>query len=73
MGPRKSTSLYVKKLCTKPLITSALVGGVDASGKSIFAGRKATGFTNAEEIAVGKVQVSGRQIQSYSGIHLFLW
>ncbi|KAF8192549.1 ThiJ/PfpI [Pholiota molesta] len=35
---------------------NALVGGVDASGKSIFAGRKATGFTNAEEIAVGKVQ-----------------
>jgi len=36
--------------------SAALVGGVDASGKSIFAGRKATGFTNAEEIAVDKVK-----------------
>jgi len=36
--------------------TAALVGGVDASGKSIFAGRKATGFTNDEEIAVDKVK-----------------
>ena len=35
----------------------ALVGGVDASGKSIFAGRNATGFSNQEEIAVDKVKV----------------
>ncbi len=37
----------------------ALVGGVDASGKSIFAGRNATGFSNQEEIAVDKVKVCG--------------
>lgn len=35
----------------------ALVGGVDASGKSIFAGRNATGFSNVEEIAVDMVKV----------------
>lgn len=36
---------------------SALVGGVDKNGESIFKGRGATGFTNAEEIAVNKVKV----------------
>lgn len=35
---------------------SALVGATDASGKSIFAGREATGFTNAEEEAVKAVE-----------------
>jgi len=35
----------------------ALVGVVDASGKSIFAGKRFTGFSNAEEESVGKVKV----------------
>ena len=39
---------------------SALVSAVDGSGKSIFAGKKATSFTNSEEIAVDKVKVSKR-------------
>ncbi|KAJ7091004.1 class I glutamine amidotransferase-like protein [Mycena epipterygia] len=36
--------------------TAALVGATDAEGKSIFAGRSATGFTNAEEIQIDKVK-----------------
>jgi hypothetical protein len=36
----------------------ALVGATDANGKSIFSGRAATGFSNAEEEAVGMVEVS---------------
>lgn len=36
----------------------ALVGAVDASGKSIFAGKRFTGFSNAEEEAVGRVKVT---------------
>ena len=35
----------------------ALVGVTDSDGKSIFAGRQATGFTNAEEIAADMVDV----------------
>ncbi|KAJ7744495.1 ThiJ/PfpI [Mycena maculata] len=35
---------------------AALVGATDAQGKSIFAGKSATGFSNAEETAVGKVK-----------------
>ncbi|KAJ6537620.1 class I glutamine amidotransferase-like protein [Mycena capillaripes] len=35
---------------------AALVGVTDAQGKSIFAGRAATGFTNTEEIAMDKVK-----------------
>ncbi|KAJ7137161.1 class I glutamine amidotransferase-like protein [Mycena epipterygia] len=34
----------------------ALVEVTDAEGKSIFAGRSATGFTNAEEIQIDKVK-----------------
>jgi putative intracellular protease/amidase len=34
----------------------ALVEGVDADGKSIFAGREATGFSNAEEISIDQVK-----------------
>lgn len=37
---------------------SALVGATDASGKSIFAGKPCTGFSNAEEEAIDKVKVS---------------
>ena len=36
---------------------SALVGVTDASGKSIFAGRSATAFSNTEEEAVKAVEV----------------
>lgn len=43
----------VSAVCHGP---AALVGGVDASGKSIFAGRNATGFSNQEEIAVDTVK-----------------
>ncbi|KAF7433490.1 hypothetical protein PC9H_005444 [Pleurotus ostreatus] len=35
--------------------TAALVGAVDASGKSIFVGKKFTGFSNKEEQIVNKV------------------
>ncbi|KAJ7700031.1 class I glutamine amidotransferase-like protein [Mycena rosella] len=35
---------------------AAIVGATDAQGKSIFAGKAATGFSNAEEIQVGKVK-----------------
>ena len=45
------------RVYTYTLLDSALVGATDASGKSIFAGKKATGFSNAEEEAVGKVKV----------------
>ena len=33
-----------------------MVGGVDADGKSIFAGREFTGFSNEEEISVDQVK-----------------
>jgi len=36
--------------------TAALVGAVDAEGKSIFLGRSFTGFSNAEEIAINAVK-----------------
>ena len=35
---------------------AALVGAVDANGKSIFEGRAATGYTNEEEIAIDAVE-----------------
>jgi len=35
---------------------AALVGATDANGQSIFAGRKATGFSNLEEEQVNKVK-----------------
>ena len=38
-------------------MNSAIVGAVDGKGVSIFKGREATGFTNAEEIAVKQVEV----------------
>lgn len=38
-------------------IISALVGATDASGKSIFVNKAFTGFSNAEEEQVQKVQV----------------
>jgi hypothetical protein len=37
---------------------SGLVGTTDAEGKSIFAGKAFTGFSNEEEEIVGKVKVS---------------
>lgn len=40
------------------IILSALVGGVDAIGKSFLTGRDATGFSNEEENAIGTVKVS---------------
>ncbi|RDB22785.1 Glutathione-independent glyoxalase HSP31 [Hypsizygus marmoreus] len=36
--------------------TAALVGAVDASGKSIFSGKGFTGFSNAEEELAGKTK-----------------
>ena len=38
-------------------ILRALVGAVDAAGKSIFAGKRFTGFSNAEEDAIGDRKV----------------
>jgi len=43
----------VSAVCHGP---AALTGAVDASGKSIFAGRTATGFSNEEEIQIDKVK-----------------
>ncbi|PVG04282.1 class I glutamine amidotransferase-like protein [Serendipita vermifera] len=42
----------VAAVCHGP---GALVGATDASGKSIFQGKKATGFSNAEEEQAGKM------------------
>lgn len=42
---------------------AALVGATDAEGKSIFAGKAATGFSNAEETQVGKVKVRENEIE----------
>lgn len=39
------------------LCHSAIVNVKDSAGKSIFAGREATGFSNLEEEQVGKVKV----------------
>jgi hypothetical protein len=36
---------------------SALVGAVDRDGKPIFSGKAVTGFSNAEEEAVGMTKV----------------
>ncbi|KAI0685022.1 ThiJ/PfpI [Cytidiella melzeri] len=36
--------------------SAALVGGVDTEGKSIFAGREFTGFSNEEESIIGQVK-----------------
>lgn len=40
------------------LCCSALVGVTDESGKSIFAGKPVTGFTNVEEEQIDKVKAS---------------
>jgi hypothetical protein len=40
------------------LCCSALVGATDESGKSIFAGKPVTGFSNVEEAQVNKVKAS---------------
>lgn len=59
--PRASVSeTFVKLVFIIKARYSALVSAVDSSGKSIFAGKKATSFTNSEEIAVDKVKVSKR-------------
>ncbi|GLB38485.1 putative thiJ PfpI [Lyophyllum shimeji] len=43
----------VSAVCHGP---AAIVGAVDASGKSIFAGKSATSFSNAEEVMLGTVE-----------------
>ena len=49
----------VSAVCHGP---AALVGATDSNGDSIFKGREATCFTNAEEIAVDQVKVSPRRV-----------
>ena len=44
----------VSAVCHGP---AAIVGATDSNGVSIFKGREATGFSNAEEIAVDQVKV----------------
>ena len=44
--------------------SSALVQAKDSNGKSIFAGRKFTGFTNAEEEAGGLPVEVGRRARA---------
>jgi len=52
---------------------AALVGAIDASGKSIFAEKAFTGFSNEEENIVGKVQdipfLLEDEISSLGGIY----
>jgi hypothetical protein len=43
------------------LCCSALVGATDESGKSIFAGKPVTGFSNVEEEQINKVKASINQ------------
>ncbi|KAJ7188780.1 class I glutamine amidotransferase-like protein [Mycena filopes] len=43
----------VSAVCHGP---AAIVGATDAQGKSIFAGKSVTGFSNAEEVILGKVK-----------------
>ncbi|KDR68123.1 hypothetical protein GALMADRAFT_78961 [Galerina marginata CBS 339.88] len=40
----------VSAVCHGPALCSALTSAVDAAGKSLFAGRTATGFSNEEEV-----------------------
>ena len=40
-------------------MSSALVGVTGANGTSIFEGKVVTGFSNAEEEQIGKLEVSG--------------
>ncbi|RXW25226.1 hypothetical protein EST38_g570 [Candolleomyces aberdarensis] len=48
-----NSNKIVSAVCHGP---AALVLGVDTAGNSIFAGRRATGFSNTEEEAMGKVK-----------------
>lgn len=55
------TVIFLKTLIWS--YSSALVQGKDSNGKSIFAGKRFTGFSNAEEKAHGlPVEVGGRHI-----------
>lgn len=56
----------VSAVCHGP---AALVGATDNAGESIFKGREATCFTNAEEIAVDQVKV---RYSSLSSVYLAL-
>lgn len=47
---------------------SAIVGVTGEDGKSIFDGKVATGFSNAEEQEIGMVEVSG-PVRSKTGYH----
>lgn len=63
-----SVGCYLKSHHGLTDLLSALVGGKDESGKSIFSGRKVTGFSNAEEDMAGWTQVN--RIYSDSRIYL---
>ena len=55
------TMIFLKTLIRS--YSSALVQGKDSNGKSIFAGKRFTGFSNAEEETHGlPVEVGGRYI-----------
>jgi hypothetical protein len=47
------------------LILSALVGVTGEDGTSIFKGKTVTGFSNAEEEQIGKIEVSGDYLSRY--------
>ncbi|KAG6817442.1 hypothetical protein H0H87_008610 [Tephrocybe sp. NHM501043] len=54
---RESFVLSMQRQCLTD-VYSALVAATDASGKSIFSGKKFTGFSNTEEEINGTVEVS---------------
>ena len=57
LNPRAATDL---------LNDSALIGATDPSGKSIFVGKKFTGFSNAEEEIAGFTKVGVGQHEGFT-------
>jgi len=51
---------------------SALIGATDAAGNSIFSGKVATGFSNAEEETVGMVKVTIKRYSRRETMHILL-
>ena len=73
-GVRPSNNATVQFLvCWTSGVDSALVGATDANGKSIFAGKEATGFSNAEEEAVKMTDVWVFVPYAYSSMKLTSW
>lgn len=63
MGLRKSCNFCNRTDSTRLVFFRALVGAVRADGKSIFAGKSFTGFSNTEEEIGGGGKVSGIRME----------